>query len=147
MCCLYEGTSAQFAGVSQSQSTGPDGVTKGECSYYNQEGQSVTVRYREFQNGKIEAQANDFVADPQYELQQCREAAQAGQFQVQQNLDQIQANNQQLQQQLQRQQQQLQENIFRQHQQIFNSANFPHPNNFNPFQFPNFHPGQFGPNF
>ncbi|XP_066966067.1 uncharacterized protein [Macrobrachium rosenbergii] len=157
-CCLLEVSGAQVAvaqticsssdasgcqsGAAQSVSTGPNGITTGECAYINPRGQSIKIKFEEYPDGKINADANNAQVEPLSELRQCREAVAAAQLVAQQNYNavssQIQAEHQQLQEQLQRQQQQLQEDIFRQHQAIFNQRNFPFPNGFNPLRFPNF---------
>ncbi|XP_068248672.1 uncharacterized protein [Palaemon carinicauda] len=132
------------SGAAQSSSTGPNGITKGECAYINSEGQSIKIKFEEYPDGKINAEANNAEVEPLLELQQCREAVSVGQLVAQQNYKAIQGQQQKIQEQIQRQHQQLQEEIFRQHQAIFNQRNFPFPNGFNPIQFPNFHQIGFG---
>ncbi|KAK7086406.1 hypothetical protein SK128_013410 [Halocaridina rubra] len=76
-------TDSGFSGATSSSFVGPDGIRKGECSYTNKEGRSVTIKFEETAGGQVTArtESND-VTDADAELKIC----QAEIAQLEQNL-------------------------------------------------------------
>lgn len=81
------------SGAAESSVTGPDGIRKGECSYTDTEGRSVTITYEEGPNGEVSATTKaTHVDNPKAELLKCRQSIAALQQGVSQSIEENQKN-------------------------------------------------------